>query len=55
MEQVHLFAETSKLPAGFRYRPEFVTRQEEASLLQAIEQLPFRAAQYKQFRTLRGQ
>jgi alkylated DNA repair dioxygenase AlkB len=49
MEQVRLFAPDSKVPAGFRYHPEFLAREEEASLVAIIGELPLRAAQYKQF------
>jgi alkylated DNA repair dioxygenase AlkB len=49
MEQIHLFASGSKLPQGFLYRPRFLSPEEESALLELIERLPFRHAQYKQF------
>jgi alkylated DNA repair dioxygenase AlkB len=49
MEQVQLFAPTPKLPPGFCYRPDYLAPEEEAALLEIIEQLPLREAQYKQF------
>ena len=40
-----LFVDTA-LPEGFRYQPEFLSRGEERSLLQYIEQLPFREFEF---------
>jgi alkylated DNA repair dioxygenase AlkB len=51
MEQPPLFAASPSpvLPPGFGYRPDFLARAEEAALIEQIERLPLRAAQYKQF------
>ena len=43
-----LFGDTA-LPEGFRYQPEFLSRGEERSLLQYIEQLPFREFEFHGF------
>jgi alkylated DNA repair dioxygenase AlkB len=48
-QQPGLFAEQPALPEGFVYQPEFLTREEEAALLEIIRELPFTEAQYKQF------
>ena len=44
-----LFEAEPALPEGFVYRPQFLTREEEAALLATISGLPFREAQYKEF------
>jgi alkylated DNA repair dioxygenase AlkB len=49
MEQAPLFAPNSNPPPGFCYRPEFLGMEEEATLLERIAQLPFRAARYRQY------
>jgi alkylated DNA repair dioxygenase AlkB len=36
-------------PTGFRYAPEFLTRDEESALVQQIEALPLKPASYKEF------
>lgn len=41
MNQPDLFSTASELPAGFVYQPEFVSREEEQQLVEAIRQLPF--------------
>src|SRR3954453_20280232 len=49
MYQEQLFDSQSHGPNGFVYQPGFIGQQEEALLLQAIEQLPLREAHYKEF------
>ena len=41
------------LPEGMRYEEEFLTREEEASLITRIEQLPLAPMKYQQFTALR--
>lgn len=41
MQQIELFAIKSELPEGFRYRPDFISREEEQALVRTIEQLAF--------------
>jgi alkylated DNA repair dioxygenase AlkB len=47
--QSELFELPPRLPHGLVYRPQFVTRAEEASLLAAIAPLPFRQARFQQY------
>ena len=47
--QQNLFGSTSALPEGFTYEAEFLTREEEATLLAAIRELPLENSQYKEF------
>jgi alkylated DNA repair dioxygenase AlkB len=47
--QRELFALPAPLPSGLTYRPDFLTRAEEAALLDAIAALPLAAARYKSF------
>ena len=47
--QRDLFAEPPRLPEGFVYTPEFVSRDEEAALLVAIHALPLQEATYKEY------
>lgn len=47
--QADLFAERGRWPAGLRYSEDFVSVEEEAALLAAIEQLPFANARYKEW------
>jgi alkylated DNA repair dioxygenase AlkB len=47
--QGDLFARTTALPDGLRYQPDFLSPAEEQSLLDTIESLPLREAEYKQF------
>ncbi|HYC56930.1 MAG TPA: alpha-ketoglutarate-dependent dioxygenase AlkB, partial [Candidatus Binatia bacterium] len=49
MKQAELFSASPSLPPGFDYCSDFLTIDEEADLLAAFAQLPFREAQYKQF------
>ena len=49
MKQADLFAADPKLPQGFDYRLEFLTLEEEAALIAAIEQLELHEARYKQY------
>ena len=44
-----LFALPQQLPYGLSYRPEFITREEEALLLAAIAPLPFREARFREY------
>ena len=48
-QQRDLFNAAPALPEGFVYRPEFLTAEEEAALVEAIRDLPFTGAEYKQF------
>ena len=47
MAQAALFAGESRLPGGLRHVEEFITRDEEAALLDGIRTLDLREAQYK--------
>jgi len=47
--QTELFELPPRLPHGLVYRPQFLTRAEEASLLTAIAPLPFRQARFQQY------
>ena len=49
MKQGKLFVVVPQLPAGMLYVPEFISREEEASLLAEIAELPLHEAQYKEF------
>jgi alkylated DNA repair dioxygenase AlkB len=49
MKQGELFGIQERLPPGFLYRPDFITLDEEAALLDEIYKLPLREAKYKQF------
>ena len=48
-EQPSLFGADAALPSGFRYEPDFLTRDEERDLIAAIETLPLEAARYREF------
>jgi len=48
MQQAELFG-ASRFPSGFVYEPEFVTPDDETALITAIQALPLREAQYKQY------
>jgi alkylated DNA repair dioxygenase AlkB len=49
--QSELFAEAEAAASipGLRYQPEFLTREEETSLLEVIRTLPLHAAKYKEY------
>jgi len=47
--QPDLFADGAALPAGFRYAEDFLSPNDEAALLAAIDRLPFANAQYKEW------
>jgi alkylated DNA repair dioxygenase AlkB len=47
--QSELFDASQPLPHGLIYRPEFLSRGEEAELLAAISGLPFREARFQQY------
>jgi len=49
MKQGELFGIPQNLPAGMIYEPDFITRDEEASLLGEITTLPLHEAKYKEF------
>ena len=53
MLQAQLFAGQSDYPAGFAYAAEFLSRVQEAELLELIRDLPFEEAQYKEWRARR--
>jgi alkylated DNA repair dioxygenase AlkB len=44
-----LFDPKGALPHGLVYRPEFISRAEEAALLESIAPLPFREARFQQY------
>jgi alkylated DNA repair dioxygenase AlkB len=48
-QQAELFTARPQLPQGFIYRPEFISRDEEASLVAGIQALPLAEAKYKEF------
>jgi len=48
-DQPCLFPEPAPLPAGFRYKPQFLSGQEELELLRQIERLPFERFQFHGF------
>jgi alkylated DNA repair dioxygenase AlkB len=48
-QQGELFAATQPLPHGLIYRPDFLTRDEEADLLEFIAPLPFREARFREY------
>ena len=48
-QQAELFTAGLQLPEGFIYRLEFITREEEASLVAAIQALPLAEAKYKEY------
>jgi len=41
VSQIDLFASKPELPEGFLYGPEFISHEEEQTLVRAIEQLEF--------------
>jgi alkylated DNA repair dioxygenase AlkB len=47
--QSELFELPRRLPHGLVYRPQYITRAEEAALLAAIAPLPFREARFQQY------
>ena len=49
LRQAELFDTPKQLPHGSVYQPEFITRAEEMTLLEAIEPLPFREARFQQY------
>jgi alkylated DNA repair dioxygenase AlkB len=51
--QGELFTSQPALPDGFAYVPDFLTRAEEAQLLEPIRALPFHAARYKEWHARR--
>jgi alkylated DNA repair dioxygenase AlkB len=51
--QRELFAQAQPGPAGFLYVPEFLSTVEESQLLTVIGELPFEAAQYKEWHARR--
>jgi len=53
LDQRDLFDAAPALPEGFVYEREFITRDDEASLLAAISGLPLAEAQYKEFKARR--
>ena len=46
LDQLGLFG-GPKLPDGFRYRPDLITREEETELLEKIRALPFKAFEFQ--------
>jgi alkylated DNA repair dioxygenase AlkB len=49
LRQQDLFDTLSALPEGFTYAPEFITPDEEASLIAAIQCLPLEHSNYREF------
>jgi alkylated DNA repair dioxygenase AlkB len=49
VKQGELFGLTPKLPEGFVYQPDFITRDDEAALLDLIRKLPLQEAKYKEY------
>ena len=49
MKQGELFGAIPHLPAGMQYEPDFISPDEEATLLSEISQLPLREAKYKEY------
>ena len=49
MRQATLFGIAPHLPSGMVYRPDFITADEEARLLDEISRLPLTEAKYKQY------
>lgn len=49
MTQSDLFASAPALPGGFTYAAEFIDQHEEAELLEAVNALPLREAQYREY------
>ena len=47
--QGELFGDASALPEGFVYRTDFVTGEEEQSLLAGVQRLPLEEARYKEY------
>ena len=47
--QAVLFGATPRLPNGLRYQPDFLTRDEESTLLEAFATLPFREARFREY------
>ncbi len=53
VNQAQLFSVPVDGPAGFVYAPAFIGESEERTLLELIRELPFEAAQYKEWRARR--
>jgi len=51
--QAELFDPSTDLPPGFHYQPEFLTPQEEATLLAGIKTLTFQQATYREWQAKR--
>jgi alkylated DNA repair dioxygenase AlkB len=49
LRQAELFDTQKQLPHGLVYQPEFITRDEETTLLEAIAPLPFREARFQEY------
>jgi alkylated DNA repair dioxygenase AlkB len=49
LRQSELFGASQPLPHGLVYRPEFLSHNEESSLLDSISGLPFREARFQQY------
>ena len=49
LRQAELFETPKQLPHGLVYQPEFITREDEKTLLEAIEPLPFREARFQEY------
>src|SRR4051794_12439357 len=47
--QAALFDVPQPLPHGLVYRPQFISREEEAALLDAFGSLPFREARFREY------
>ena len=49
LQQQDLFEASPALPVGFTYVPDFITPEEEVSLIAEIRELPLEEARYKEF------
>jgi len=53
MTQLELVGSADAFPTGFSYRPEFLSPEEESVLLKVMDSLPFREAEYREWRAKR--
>lgn len=53
MEQTDFIDALDAFPEGFAYRPDFLSPQEERELLEALDGLPFKAAEYREWQAKR--
>jgi alkylated DNA repair dioxygenase AlkB len=53
VKQDELFAPLANLPEGFTYQEEFLTQAQEEALIERLQELPFKEAQYKEWQARR--